>query len=278
MSVIWGILAIVFSLFSLSMFFGLINPNWFNKNLKPNQKPLTRKIALILWFVFGFLGMAFAGIGSSPDSNADKKEVAPVSTSANNQADVKEAKSVAIDDKAVEEAKKKADEEAQKKADEEKKKQEIPGTIGMTPEEFKAAFNKFSNDFGSSLKIKTLKVQDGPVQDGFKVILTDNLGITGTVNKKDGSVRDVLILGRGDGTPKSGSDLIVSFGILIAATNPDLSSDERGGVLKDLGFFEKNVDVNKMDKSTIRNGIEYSIKGSDMLGLMFSAKDANDHR
>jgi hypothetical protein len=198
------------------------------------------------------------------EEEASAKAAAEAKAKAKAEADAKA--------KAEADAKAKAEEEAHRKAEAEK----IPGTIGMNPEEFKTAFNKASDTVKSSLKIKNIKVDDGQVQNTFQVMLTDKIAITGTVNKKDGSVRDVLLLGQGDGTAKSGTDIIVMIGTIIMATNSELSADDRGNVLRDLGLFDKNLDLNKLDKTTIRNGIKYHITGSDKIGLMFSAGDANE--
>lgn len=66
------------------------------------------------------------------------------------------------------------------------------------------------------------------------------------------------------------------MGIIIAATNPEISKEERGNVLKELGLFDENVDISNLDKSAIRNGLKYRIQGSSEIGIMFSVGDVND--
>lgn len=168
-------------------------------------------------------------------------------------------------------------EAAPTETEEAKAENEIPGTIGMTPEEFKEAFNAAAKEFDSNFRIGNITVEDGPVQDTFTVHLTDHLAIVGSVNKADGSVRDVLIMGQGDGSLSSGLDIMVAMGILIAATNPELTPEERGKVLEDLGLFDDTVDLTDHTASTIRNGIQYTLTASDMIGIVFSAGDANDN-
>lgn len=156
-------------------------------------------------------------------------------------------------------------------------KQPIPGTIGMTPEEFRKAFNARADSMKSKIKItKKLTIEDGLVQDTFQFMFNDYLGLTGTVNKSDGSIRDVMMLGRGDGTAASGANVIVVMGLVILAVNPDLPSTEVGSILTDLHVLDDGVDLTKIDESTVRNGIRYHVQGSKELGLMFSAGDAND--
>ncbi|MFD1955994.1 hypothetical protein ACFSL6_17905 [Paenibacillus thailandensis] len=221
-------------------------------------------------------------ISVSPDTTSE-----PANSASNQTADAKaekekqaklnaEEETKAKEAAAAEEAKKA--EEAKAAAEEAKKAEEeaIPGTIGMTPEEFKEAFNSAAKEFDASFNINKLTVEEGQVQNTFQVMFTDNLGLTGTVNKKDGSVRDVMIMGAGDGTVESGTDIILAIGTLIASTNPTLTADERGDVLGDLGLLDENMNINDLDKSTIRNGIKYHIMGSDVIGIMFSAGDANE--
>ncbi|WP_035300877.1 hypothetical protein [Brevibacillus thermoruber] len=153
----------------------------------------------------------------------------------------------------------------------------IPGTIGMNPEQFKAAFNKASKEFNSDLKINTIKVEEGPVQNSFQVNLTKNLSMVGVVNKKDGSVRSVTMIGVGDGSVKSGVDIILGMGILITATNPEISADDRGKVMEELKLIgDDSVDILDLDTKTIRNGIRYTVKSSRELGIWFTAGDANE--
>ncbi|AIQ59663.1 hypothetical protein [Paenibacillus borealis] len=153
----------------------------------------------------------------------------------------------------------------------------IPGTIGMTPEEFRKEFNARADSMESKLKIsKKLTVEDGLAQDTFQYMFNDFLGITGSVNKADGSIRDIMMIGRGDGTSASGANIIVVMGLVILAVNPDIESTEVGSIITDLKVLEDGVDLAKIDESTVRNGIRYHVQGSNELGLMFSAGDAND--
>lgn len=84
------------------------------------------------------------------------------------------------------------------------------------------------------------------------------------------------MVGAGDGTAQSGTDILVTIGLLITSTNPDLTTEERAGVLQDLGLLSEGVDISQINQSTKRNGIKYTIKGSKELGVWFIASDANE--
>ncbi|MGG4146101.1 hypothetical protein ABEW34_23660 [Paenibacillus algorifonticola] len=79
----------------------------------------------------------------------------------------------------------------------------------------------------------------------------------------------------GDGTPQSGANLILSFGALIGATNPELETNESGDIFEELGLMESNVDMYNLNKSAERNGITYTIKSLKETGIWFMAQNAS---
>lgn len=186
-----------------------------------------------------------------------------------------ERKAKAVADAKAAEEKKKADEVAAKIAEQEKN----TGSIGMNSEEFKQAFNAATKELQLSYNIKNITMETGPVQDSFQVKFSNNMILLASVNKKDGSLREAsIIYGGSDGTTKSAAELFLMFGAMVVATNPEFTPDERGSVLRDLGFMDKNIDFLNMSKSTIRNGIRYSFKSSQKVGIWFTVSDANEKR
>ena len=121
-------------------------------------------------------------------------------------------------------------------------------------------------------------MESGQVQDTFKVTFNTSCGLIGTINKADGSIRDLTIIAAGQGlsNTKTAANVILSWGLLIQTTSPDLSSNERGSILKDLGAIGDNASFKNADKSTSRGHINYYLKSSDTLGIWFGAKDIND--
>lgn len=82
------------------------------------------------------------------------------------------------------------------------------------------------------------------------------------------------------GMPKdlsSSADLMLCWGILITVTNPDLSQNERNQVLRELGIYDKDLDFTKIDKSVVKGKVKYSLQGSDMIGILFTASDSKDN-
>lgn len=143
-----------------------------------------------------------------------------------------------------------------------------------TPESFKEAFNNYasSNDLDELQITDDLEVKEGEVQNTFQYMFNGHLGVIGTVNKSDGSVKEVTLLGSGDGSFKSGSNIILGMMAIIAAVDPGLKAENRIEILKDLGLLGgKDVDITNLSGKTERNGIKYFISSSEMMGLMFGA-------
>lgn len=152
----------------------------------------------------------------------------------------------------------------------------IPGTLGMTPEEFRVAWNEAADEFDfSELRISAVSVEEGEVQDVFQHEFSPRLFLQGSVNKADGSLREVLIIGS---SPEMADNLtmLASWGILIAATNPDLPPEQRGEILNELGLGQEGVDFSDHQATTVRNNVEYMLQSSDVLGFFFIASDARD--
>jgi hypothetical protein len=150
-----------------------------------------------------------------------------------------------------------------------------PPSLGMTPEEFRLRFNKTSEFVKSKLRIKKLNIVAGSAQDTFKHIFTENLYLTGEVNKENGSLAEVNFAGVLNGSLATTVDLNVCFGTIITAFSPRLSPDERDSVLYDLGITNKDVDIYTLNRKVTKNGITYWVKSSRATGIRFGARSAN---
>jgi len=150
-------------------------------------------------------------------------------------------------------------------------------TIVADPETFRQRFNAFVTEVeNGSLKIKKLTILDGKVNNVFSHMVTDHISIVGQLNKSDNSIRGLMVTLQGDGTLQSGVNVITTIMGVIDSTNPGLSPEERGEVLKKLGLFRDGVDLNKIDSRTTKNGISYSLRGSEMIGLMLAVESEDE--
>ena len=83
------------------------------------------------------------------------------------------------------------------------------------------------------------------------------------------------MISQGDGSLESGANIIMTMTGIIAVTNPELKAIDRGQILRDLGLLDDDVDLNNIKSETIRNGVKYSLYGSEQVGLMFAADKPN---
>ncbi|MFC9709706.1 hypothetical protein ACFTRD_16335 [Paenibacillus sp. NPDC056933] len=175
-----------------------------------------------------------------------------------------------------EETKLKKEEVKEEGIDQEK----IPGSLHMTPEEFRDSFNRRAKEVGvSHIRIeKELEVRPGKDQDGFKYRLNDYVGIAGGVNRADSSVRDITMTGSPNGTTESGTDVLLTMRIIILAVNPNLPPTAITEVLTDMNVYREGIDWIKVDESTERDGIRYSVLGSEVAGILFFATDVSEKK
>lgn len=170
---------------------------------------------------------------------------------------------------------------AQEKADTEAKAKEIPGTIGLKPDEFKDRWNSITASRKiPNYKISKINVEDGQIQNTFQYHFNDIHGLLGTVNKADGSIRDVIIFAGGKGLADTdvATKVILSWGILIQTTNQDLSPSELVNILTDLGAMEDNVNLTEINTSTVRGNIKYHLQGTKNIGIWFGASSIKDSK
>jgi hypothetical protein len=188
---------------------------------------------------------------------------------------------------------KKANEEAVAKADAEKKakeealaaeskaaedaKKKIPGSPGINSNQFMTSYNAAGVALDTALRIKgSLDFKEGAVENTFQVMVTENIALVGSVNKVDSSLISVVMIGQGNGTLNSGTDIIIGMLQLICATNPKSTNENRLKVLEDIGMLKKNSDITSIDGEAVLNGKKYSAIYLKSMGLMFTASDANE--
>lgn len=245
-------------------------------------------------FAILIVSLVTFGITSDPDEpkqqtqkeevskEVEDKEAEKKAATAKKEKKDKEAKAkIEAKDKASKDSKEKeelAKEKDEKKAAIAKKEKEDKlkvQSLGYNIEGFAKLFNIASQEFESSFHIDNPSITDGEIQDVATIMLNDYIAMNVSINKEDKSVRDILMIGQGDGTVASGLDIMVTIGTIITATNPDLTPDERGDVLNELGLMDE-AGLSDEQKSAVRNGIKYTLESSDQIGIMFTAGNSDD--
>lgn len=154
-------------------------------------------------------------------------------------------------------------------------KENVPSlSIGITPDNFIKSFNKESKRINAGLEIKNSDIVEHKVKDTFNYQLTDYIYLIGEVNKENGELWDVGILGSTDGTSDSAAELLVAAGLLFSSVQPGAEVSDGGEILNKLGFFEKDSDLTNINNSIVKNGLLYSVLHKQDIGVMFHVASA----
>lgn len=142
-------------------------------------------------------------------------------------------------------------------------------TAGDFTEAFNAVAKRYKLDF---LNISELKPQFNKNNVlTFQHAFNEDLHMIGTINTEL-KVSEVMVLGKGDLTNKTGEKLFAAIGTLIMTTNNKYTSNDAQEVLKDIGLFDKDVNLQHFNKATVRNGIKYRLGIQDKTTVVFDIK------
>lgn len=241
--VVWGVAII-----------GLINPKWL-QGKKENSKLMSRKeIGL------GTLGatvlLGIIGVVTSP--SPEQKAEVPVPE-----------KSAVVEATVVPEVSKEPLKEI--KAD---------SNLGMTPEEFRQKFNKRLNDLdvNSIRPLAEFSIKNGDVRDVFQVAFSDELNMTGAVNK-DGMLHEVtfIVLPK-ENSEKTMMEALILIGTASNTVNPNGNKEAIGKAVTDLITKALNgMDNEKNDHNQIIGDVKYYSLASKYTGLWFGISPAHDN-
>lgn len=158
--------------------------------------------------------------------------------------------------------------------DSEPRQSETPElNIGFHKHKFMTYFNATSKKLNIPLEIT--KTDKSITQNSPEIvyIVTNNIGIKASINQKDGTIRNLYMLGKGDGTPVSGAQILSTITVLVAMLHPDTPT-------QDLGNFLKSLNVNLDDPNQLSTekqfeNIKYRFTISPA-GIIFSARNSLD--
>lgn len=142
-------------------------------------------------------------------------------------------------------------------------------TIGMKPDEFKVAFNRAAELNQSEFRISVLNVKQEASGQQFLFQFNRNIGLLGTVNKYDGTIRSLTTIASGDGTPKSGANMVLIMHDVIDATNPSVGREETAKIA--INLFQGSVAKMGSSVEEVRNGIRYAAIFQNGVGMIFVA-------
>lgn len=151
-------------------------------------------------------------------------------------------------------------------------KQALPEkTLGMTPEQFRKAFNAVVGDIDDNYKTAEFEIETGEVNDIFQRNLGEGVSILGVVNKADGSIKEVMIMvGKSEDIVRPISVLLVASQVL----NPKVAKEDIAKAVLDL----INKAIKDMEAATPHEqelgSVNYMTVASEYTGLALSISQA----
>lgn len=243
-SVIAGIILFVVWIF---MIIGLINPKWIQ--LK-NRKELTRK-RIILWGLGATILLTIIGVSTNPS----EEKIPGENITSSSPSELKN-----NDQNPSNEVKQEAN-------------------LGMTPEQFRSDFNKRLKtlDVHMIRPLAEFDIEKGEVRDIFQVPFSNQINMTGTVNK-DGMLREItfIIVPNED----SAQVMLDTLTLINTASNTVNSSADKnitGKVVVDLVQKAlEGADQDNNSHSQVVGNIKYYALASKYTGLWFGLSPVDD--
>lgn len=148
-------------------------------------------------------------------------------------------------------------------------------------ETVKQRFNSISSEVESSLRITQIRIREGEPDNLGKIIeyeFSNHLSLVGRLNRNDNSIATLSIGLREAESPTEIADFILATLFLIATTNPELKPDERGNIMKEIGFTDPTHNDSKETWAgkTVKNGNQFSIVSMYGQGIIFNIGRPSD--
>lgn len=148
-----------------------------------------------------------------------------------------------------------------------------PSNLGVTFQQFKEAFD--SNPYA---KKHGLAIGDAALVKGEKTAtaqarFSDRLALNALVGRIDNKVIELQLISAPSREQADLVKFVTAMGVLIDTFSPDVPVAERGKILQALGF-DKETDIYKADRQTVRGNVQYRFKFVDKVGFVFGVENA----
>lgn len=147
-------------------------------------------------------------------------------------------------------------------------------TLGMTLEKFKDKYNNNNYAKKIGVTIAQPQIKSGTIENTFEYLISDKVLLTGVMNKTDNKLTNITVVGQPSDSQEDNTKFIGTLGIIIDTYSPDVPVNQRGEILKELGFRD-DVDLSKANNIAIRGNVQYSFKFIEKTGFVFSVTTAN---
>lgn len=153
--------------------------------------------------------------------------------------------------------------------------QPVSKNLGITPDQFRTAYNGLITQIDKQLALPKLQVTDGSVYNTFTVQLSSAAHAVGTVEKQSGKLRELMLIA---GSGKT-SDNMQTIAVLLTAAHVTTQGATKEEISKAVSELTTQALTNS-DKpgakalTAVVGNREYVANASKLTGLMFSIGDA----
>lgn len=134
-------------------------------------------------------------------------------------------------------------------------------TLGLTPKQYAERANRLFSSFKTPYTVDGGAVESGEVNDILNAKLGPYLSLVGTVSKRTGELQEVTLIGAGDGSAKSGVDIMMISSAALAAATPD--ADHKAVLSKMSSMLDGAPEI--------FGDVKLSIKKTENVGIWFFA-------
>lgn len=139
----------------------------------------------------------------------------------------------------------------------------------MTPEEFRRSFNSIVRQINTDWELAKFDIEKGEVNDIFRRMLSNNIGIIGSVNKADGSLREIMVMISGGAESSENMKAIAVLLAVSQSINRNTPKEENSKIISDMVRFAANNIKTGKSVERITGGLRYTASASEFTGLMF---------
>lgn len=134
--------------------------------------------------------------------------------------------------------------------------------FNLTVKEFASNYNATAKSYDSEQRANIEEQKDGLA---MLVMSTSNGALVST--NAEGKISSILYIGTGDGTVKSGANIITGIILTIAAIKPEWEPSKRGDVMRKLGLLGNDGNLPK-NSQTVMDGVQFTFSFSQEIGVM----------
>jgi hypothetical protein len=99
-------------------------------------------------------------------------------------------------------------------------------TLGITPDQYAARLNELFQDAKLPHRINASNVVTGEVNDVLQAAIGKHTALVATVSKSNGEVMSVTVIGSGDGSERSGLEIMMVASAALTAATDDVAFRE----------------------------------------------------